>query len=235
MADYSPHHNPFQYYASTANPHHLPPSSVRAIGHSDQANHEYDLSLIRPDAAGRQHAGRQLPEGRRSTRTGTPGYSDPLDEQNFIVDQINEIQQSPVLEVAPRSSSPTTTPTAGTTTSTPPVVNGSNDAANDTAMCSSVSIQLGNENDRCGYGVRQPLIVISPWTRSNYVSSNQTDTSSITKFIEDNWLHGQSTGPSSFTNIAGSLDAHGGVLDFHGGPNDNRLILDPTTGEVVRQ
>ena len=27
VADYSPHHNPFEYYKSTANPKHLPPSS----------------------------------------------------------------------------------------------------------------------------------------------------------------------------------------------------------------
>src|SRR5439155_6083821 len=41
--DYVPHHQPFQYYASTANPHHLPPSSVASIGKDDQANHQYDL------------------------------------------------------------------------------------------------------------------------------------------------------------------------------------------------
>src|SRR5262249_8272106 len=35
--DYIPHHEPFQYYASTANPHHLPPTSVAMIGHTDQA------------------------------------------------------------------------------------------------------------------------------------------------------------------------------------------------------
>src|ERR1022692_2480108 len=35
---YIPHHEPFQYFASTANPMHLPPSSVAAIGHTDQAN-----------------------------------------------------------------------------------------------------------------------------------------------------------------------------------------------------
>src|SRR5262249_23070877 len=41
--DYIPHHEPFQYYLSTANPHHLPPSSIAMIGHTDQANHQYDL------------------------------------------------------------------------------------------------------------------------------------------------------------------------------------------------
>ena len=42
--DYIPHHQPFQYYAPTANPHHLPPSAVAMIGRTDQANHQYDLA-----------------------------------------------------------------------------------------------------------------------------------------------------------------------------------------------
>ena len=42
--DYSAHHEPFEYYASTSNPHHLPPTSVAMIGQTDQANHQYDLS-----------------------------------------------------------------------------------------------------------------------------------------------------------------------------------------------
>ena len=29
--DYIPHHEPFQYYASTTNPHNLPPASLAAI------------------------------------------------------------------------------------------------------------------------------------------------------------------------------------------------------------
>ena len=31
-ADYIPHHEPFQYYASTANPHHLAPKSLSVVG-----------------------------------------------------------------------------------------------------------------------------------------------------------------------------------------------------------
>src|SRR5262249_17027182 len=30
--DYIPHHEPFQYYPSTANPHHLPPTGTDKIG-----------------------------------------------------------------------------------------------------------------------------------------------------------------------------------------------------------
>ena len=44
VQDYVPHHDPFQYYKSTANPKHLPPSSEAAIGRTDQANHQYDIS-----------------------------------------------------------------------------------------------------------------------------------------------------------------------------------------------
>jgi hypothetical protein len=48
--DYSPHHAPFQYYPTTANPTHARPSSVTAIGSTfqkdgrtlDPANHHYD-------------------------------------------------------------------------------------------------------------------------------------------------------------------------------------------------
>ena len=51
VTDYIPHHNWFQYYASTANPTHARPSSLQAIGYSfehdgstrDPANHQYGL------------------------------------------------------------------------------------------------------------------------------------------------------------------------------------------------
>jgi phospholipase C len=44
IQDYVPHHDPFQYVASTANPLHLPPASPAIVGLTDQANHQYDLS-----------------------------------------------------------------------------------------------------------------------------------------------------------------------------------------------
>ena len=42
-ADYIPHHEPFQYYKSTANPTHARPTSVAAVGQTDAANHQYDM------------------------------------------------------------------------------------------------------------------------------------------------------------------------------------------------
>lgn len=42
-ADYIPHHQPFQYYVSTANPKHTRPTSVHTIGQQgDPGNHQYD-------------------------------------------------------------------------------------------------------------------------------------------------------------------------------------------------
>src|ERR1700734_3805840 len=41
--DYIPHHEPFQYYKSTANPTHVRPTSVATIGQTDGAKHQYDI------------------------------------------------------------------------------------------------------------------------------------------------------------------------------------------------
>ena len=65
VADYSPHHEPFQYYASTANPHHLPPSAPSKIGQTDQANHQYDLTDFDTAVEEPEPAGRLLPQGTR--------------------------------------------------------------------------------------------------------------------------------------------------------------------------
>ncbi|MER6925948.1 alkaline phosphatase family protein, partial [Streptomyces spiralis] len=94
VVDYSPHHNPFAYYKSTANPHHLPPKDVAEIGHDGQANHNYDLT----DFSAALKAGK-LPSvsfvKAPSYQDGHAGYSDPIDEQHFLVEQINAIQSSP--------------------------------------------------------------------------------------------------------------------------------------------
>jgi phospholipase C len=80
--------------------------------------------------------------------------------------------------------------------------------------------------------LRPYVVVISPWTRENYVSHNLTDTASVVRFIEDNWLNGERI-PNSYDAVSGSLDAPGGLLDFHTIPHFARVILDPTTGAVV--
>ncbi len=230
VADYSPHHDPFQYYKSTANPKHLPPSSEAAIGRTDQANHQYDLSDFSTTLTdGNMPAVSYLKAA--EYQDGHPGYSDPRDEQTFLVNTINQIEQSKFWKS-----------TAIVVTwddsdgwydhQVMPVVNGSNTAA-DTAFCSTVPITLGSYPDRCGYGQRLPMLVISPWTRQNYVSNNRTNTASVPAFIEDNWLHGERIGNGSYDAISGRLDGRGGLLDFSTSPHFGPVILNPSTGEVV--
>jgi phospholipase C len=232
-SDYSPHHNPFQYYASTANPDHLAPSSLAAIGQTDQANHQYDLSYFTDALNGT--GGASLPSVSylkpAEFQDGHPGYSDPLDEQTFLVNTINAIEQS--------SYWPSTAIAVTYDDSdgwydhqAPTIINGSNDAATDTSLCTSVAITVGTLNDRCGFSQRLPFIVISPWTRQNYVSHNLTNTASVVTFIEDNWLNDERI-PGSYDAVSGSLASPGGLLDFQPPPHMAPVILDPTTGAVV--
>jgi phospholipase C len=234
VTDYVPHHDPFEYYASTANPDHLPPTSLSEIGYTDQANHQYGLQDFSDALKGT--GGAKLPAvsyvKAAAYQDAHPGYSDPTDEQNFLVNTINSIEESKYW------SSTAIVVTYDDSdgwydSAVPPVVNGSDDSATDTALCTSVAVTVGDNNDRCGYGQRLPMLVISPYTRDNYVSSNLTDTTSVVKFIEQNWLHGE-TIPGSFDKVSGSLDAPGGLLDFNVKPHFTPVILNPTTGAVVK-
>ncbi|WP_275291279.1 alkaline phosphatase family protein [Amycolatopsis sp. La24] len=221
--DYSPHHQPFQYYKSTSNPHHLPPSSVQAIGQTDQANHQYDTSDF--DAAlkaGSMPAVSFLkaPE----YQDGHAGYSDPLDEQHFVVDEINKIQQSPewrstAIVLAYDDSD------GWYDHENPKIVNGSQDASQDQAVCTGKPAGLGGHADRCGYGPRLPLLVVSPYSKVNYVDHTRTDQTSVLKFIEDNWFSGR-VGNGSFDTRAGGL---WNMFNFWW-PRAGKLPLDPRTG-----
>ncbi|MEV6610034.1 alkaline phosphatase family protein [Kutzneria sp. NPDC051319] len=226
--DYSPHHEPFMYYQSTANPKHLAPTSVNAIGHTDQANHQYDTSDF--DAA---LAANNLPSvsflKAGEYQDGHAGYSDPLDEQAFVVREINQLQKS-------KEWSSTAVVLAYDDSDgwydhvTPPKVNGSKDAALDQASICGRAPVSGGYADRCGYGPRLPLLVVSPYAKTNHVDHSLTDQTSVLKFIEENWRTGQ-IGDHSFDQRAGSLF---GMFNFWQRPNDKKLILDPKTGAVVK-
>jgi phospholipase C len=226
--DYIPHHEPFQYYSSTANPQHLPPSSVDMIGKTDQANHQYDLSdFWKAVSGGNMPAVSFLKAA--AYQDGHAGYSDPLDEQHFLVNTINRLEQSDywkstAVVIAYDDSD------GWYDHQMSPIVNQSQDPVNDAlngASCGSNPADVaGGYQDRCGYGPRLPLLVISPFAKSNSVDHSVTDQSSILRFIEDNWHLGR-IGDSSFDAKAGSLD---GLFDF-GKAHNKPLFLDPVTGE----
>jgi phospholipase C len=225
--DYIPHHEPFQYFASTANLQHLPPTSTAMIGKTDQANHQYDLtSFWAAVDAGSQPAVSFLKAP--AYQDGHAGYSDPLDEQQFLVDTINRLQKtkdwkSTAVVIAYDDSDGWYDHVMG------PIVNQSggisgNDALTGTTCGSRAP--SGGFQDRCGYGPRQPLLVVSPYAKSNYVDHTTTDQSSILRFIEDNWQTGR-IGNDSFDTKAGTLL---NLFSFRGDGTADKLFLDPQTG-----
>ena len=229
VTDYSAHHEPFQYYASTSNPHHLPPSSVAMIGHTDQANHQYDLSDFQAAVDnGNMPAVSYLKAAKY--QDGHAGYSDPLDEQNFLVNTINMLEKSKywastAVIIAYDDSD------GWYDHQMSPIVSMSNDPAYDalTGAGHCGTAPAGAYQDRCGYGPRLPLLVISPYAKVNSVAHTISDQTSILRFIEDNWGTGQ-IGNQSFDAKAGSLD---NMFNFKASGADRapKLFLDPTTGE----
>ncbi len=241
-ADYIPHHEPFQYYASTANLTHVRPTSVAAIGSTDAANHQYDVTdFTAALAAGNLPAVSYIKAP--GFQDGHAGYSDPLDEQTFIVNTVNAIEAS--------SFWPNTAiilawdDSDGWYDHLTDFVNGSatvSDSLNGAGVCISTTAAAAalpgpNSNGmpvqgRCGHGPRLPLLVLSPWAQKNYVDSTPTDQASVVRFIEDTFLSSQRLGGGSFDATAGTLN---NMFNFTNNvaPNPNILQLNPTTGQVV--
>lgn len=227
ITDYIVHHEPFQYYKSTANQHHLPPTSVAVIGHTDQANHQYDLSEFWAAAeTGNMPAVSYLKSP--AYQDGHAGYSDPIDEQNYLVNTINRLQQSPqwnstAIIIAYDDSG------GWYDHAMPPIINQSNDPINDAllghdGLCGHAPVSA--YQDRCGYGARLPLLLISPYSKVNYVDHSITDQTSILRFIENNWQLGR-IGDQSFDSKAGTLL---NMFNFTTNHNAYKLFLNPSTG-----
>lgn len=240
--DYIGHHEPFQYFASTQNLTHLPPSSAAMVGFTDQAKHQYDLSALFtinnvPGPTSRTYditgfqPGVKLPA---VTFLKAPGfmdghaaYSDPLLEQHFVVQVVNTVMTSKywrdtaVIVLYDDSD-------GWYDHVYPPLANASalsalpasSDALTGAGQC---GVPLaGAVLGRCGYGPRLPFLVISPFARRNYVDHTVTDQSSVLRFIEDNFSLGRiDAAPGkavadggSFDQIAGSVNS---LFDFDGG------------------
>src|SRR6202012_2152068 len=221
-ADYIPHHQPFQYYTSTANLNHTRPTSTATIGYpGDAANHQYDIQ----DFFTAVKAG-NFPEvwylKAPGYQDGYAVYSDPLDEQNFVVTTINFLEQqrdwdSTAVIIAYDDSDGWYDHQMG------PIVNQSAtamDALTAPGQCGTGEGALAGTSTpkaqgRCGYGPRLPLLVISPYAKQNYVDPTVTDQSSILRFIEDNWLDSQRI-TGSFDTLAGRLNT---MFDFRNPDN----------------
>jgi phospholipase C len=292
--DYIAHHEPFQYYASTANPHHLTVptdangndtfTGLEQIGTDTQSfsggygvgpefntpNHNYDTSdfdqLVAAISAGK------LPPSALPAvsylkapgfEDGHAAYSEPADEQQFVVNEVNALEKSPdwsttAVIVSYDDSdgwydhvySGVTNPSLSVSDNLTNTVK--KPATGTSGQCGpkpQTTPPLGGQQGRCGLGPRLPLIVISPWAKTNAVDHNLSDQSSIVNFIEFNW-HLPSI-PGSFDNALAATDKAEhisfdlqGMFDF--GPfgfpfplpvpvrklQPTTLILDPATGQI---
>jgi phospholipase C len=255
VLDYSPHHNPFEYYKSTANPHHRAPTSEAMIGLNETtapekgANHEYDMSEF--DEAVK-HGNLPAVSFLKAPeyQDGHPGYSDPLDEQAFIAEKLDELEhssdwESTAVVIAYDDSD------GWYDHVMPPIINQSESVSDNLTgpgLCRSFSATEEEEDaakdgkkqhqpltgilDRCGYGPRLPMMVISPYAKQNYVDNTLTDQSSITKFIEENWQLSPISS-TSMDNKAGTLD---NMFEFApGAPKAPKVFLDPSNGEITSE
>jgi phospholipase C len=256
--DYVPHHQPFQYYPSTANLAHARPSSISAIGHTyetdgvtkDPANHQYDTNdFFAALENGNLPAVSFLKAP--SFQDAHPGNSDPVDEQTFLVNTINAVMHSPFWDS-----------TAIVITyddsdgwydhQMPPIVDPSYssyvDVLNSPSVCQTgvqqgrpvLTTPLNGLNGlpvwgRCGYGTRIPMQIISPLVGSNVIDHTLTDQSSVLRLIEDVWLDGKRIQRGgSFDTIAGDL-THMFKPVSHERASERKLILNPATGAAAHE
>ncbi len=240
--DYVEHHAPFQYYASTANLTHVRPTSPATVGTAgDPAKHQYDThDFFDALAVGNLPAVTFLKA--QSFQDAHPGNSNPLDEQAFVVNVINTLAQSPfwantAVIIAYDDSDGWYDHQQG------PIVNGSFSTAdtlsgtNACGIAGTTPVLPGPNsaglpvNGRCSPGVRTPLMVISPWAKSNFVDHTFTMQTSIMRFIEDNWSLGR-IGGGSYDAIANPIN---NMFNFAPStpPNPATPLLSPITGVVT--
>ena len=231
---------------------------MQAIGHSliphtntpDPANHQYDINDFFATLTANNLPAVSFLKA-PAFQDGHAGYSDPTDEQHFLVHVINALQKSPEWsETAviilyddsdgwydhqmPPIVNPSFSPAVDTLNGVG-VCNNSNGFQQDEPL-SSTPLN-GNAGTpvwgRCGYGTRMPLLVVSPFAKRNFVDHTLTDQTSVLRFIEDNWLSGERIQHGgSFDAIAGALN---NMFDFDDRDegDQRKLLLDEKTGVVV--
>ena len=236
--DYIPHHQPFQYYKSTANPTHARPTSAAMIGQQgDAANHQYDINDFYTAVNSNNFPAVSFLKA-PGFQDGHAGYSDPIDEQQFLVHVINYLQNQPswsstAVVIAYDDSDGwydhQMPPLVNQSTTSADMITGNGACGSGTSALPGVTASVAHAQGRCGYGPRLPLLVISPYAKANYVDHTITDQSSITRFIEDNWLNGERI-QGSFDAIAGPLD---NMFDFEAAANTTPFILSESSGQPV--
>src|SRR6185312_13106632 len=184
---------------------------------------------------------------------GHAAYSDPADEQQFVVNEVNALMKTPdwattaVIVNYDDSDgwydhvySGVTNPSLSVADNLTNTVK--KPAVGNSGQCGAKpqsTAPLAGEQGRCGFGNRLPMLVISPWAKKNAVDHNLSDQASIVNFIEYNWR--LPSIPGSFDNALTAADKSEhiafdlqGLFDFF--PfrqiEPPTLILDPATGQI---
>jgi phospholipase C len=230
-ADYVSHHAGFMFYASTRNPHHLPGTPGLPLGGPDTpnlpfcapydctgANHNYDASILFDAIKDGTLPAVSFVKA-PAYQNGHPGNSDPLVEQTWLVQIVNAVMNSSLWKstaiiIAYDDSDGWYDHVSS------PIVNQSNTGPTDVEdalagnNCGTAATAI--YEGRCGHGFRQPLIMISPYSKRNFVDHTLTNQASIIAFIEYNWNLGtigtidgstspETPGAASFDQTAGTL------------------------------
>jgi phospholipase C len=236
--DYIPHHAFFQYHASTLNPAHTRPASIAEIGNNGPANHNYDIHDFY-DAVNNGNFPAVSFIKAPGYQDGHAGYSNPLDEQAFIVYVINFLQHTPewketavviMYDDSDGWYDHQVGPIVNQSTSPADALTGLGACGNGASALPGPAANM-HAQGRCGYGPRMPLLVVSPWAKENFVDHSVTDQSSVLLFIEDNWLGGTRIGTGSYDALANSIVQMFDFDDHH--DRADKLILDQTMGTVV--
>jgi phospholipase C len=265
--DYIPHHQPFQYYASTRNLTHARPSAISAIGNTyqtdgkttDPANHQYDIhDFFDAVSAGNYPAVNFLKAP--GYQDGHAGYSNPLDEQAFVTQVVNFLQQQPdwrntLIIVAYDDSdgwydhqmSPIVNPSM--------LKKGNAVDFKDTDLTAAGIGDFLNGNGICNSGLQQgaptPTIALAGLNGHPNASGRcgygpRLPFLVISPYAKVNYIDHTLTDQSSILRfiednwlsshrIVGSFDAVAGtltnMLNLGGAPSAPTLILDPSTGQ----
>ena len=163
-------------------------------------------------------------------RTVTPGNSDPLDEQRFLADTIDQIEQSSywpntAIVIAYDDSDGWYDHQIG------PIVRpvpGHDRLPQRAREVRHAATDADAQNDRCGVGPRMPLMVISP---------GRARTSSTTRSPSRRRSRSSSSTTGASGDRRGSADTTAGTLDNMfdfdtDAPRSPAVIMNDTTGEV---
>lgn len=190
---YSAHHDPFQYFSSTADLTHQ--NAFDPNFDSPQSNnHQRDLSLLYAALSGTAVGGTvpQLPAvswvKAPAASDAHPGYSSPVPDDHFVGDLVNRLQASPywkdsVVIVAFDE-------TGGWWDHVSPPDLGGNFATWVNGSPNLSGCQYTGDGLPCGEagdGPRMPVLVISPFAKSGFVDHDQLDTASLVNWVEWNY------------------------------------------------